>query len=132
MRDAVAAGAVSVDQARIIGRTVEMVLQQAGAATTDKAVVVLLDWAGEFDPDGLRKLSHRILDHVAPQVADAAQRRALQAAEKRAQRDRYLTRSPRDEGRIRLSQPTDTPSSSHPRWIDPRQRPRRNAYHRRC
>jgi hypothetical protein len=102
VRAAVAAGAVNGEQARIIGRTVQTVHDQAGAAAADKAVGLLLDWAGEFDPDGLRRLSHRILDHVAPQVADDLQRRALHAAEARDQRDRYLTIASA-EGRVRLT-----------------------------
>jgi Domain of unknown function (DUF222)/HNH endonuclease len=103
VRDAVAAGAVSVEQARIIGATVDTVHTEAGTAAADKAVGLLLDWAGEFDPDGLRKLCHRVLDHVAPQVADEAQRRAVQAAEKRDLRDRYLNVSLHDGGRVRLT-----------------------------
>ena len=53
--------------------------------------------------DRLRTLADRILDHVAPHIAEAAQQRALDAAERRGQRDRYLTLSPQPDGRIRLS-----------------------------
>jgi hypothetical protein len=124
VRDAVAAGAVNVEQARIIGRTVETVHQEAGTAAADKAVGLLLDWADEFDPDGLRKLSHRILDHVAPQVADEVQRRALEAAEKRDHRDRYLNLSKQDEGRVRLSGLLDVETGALLRTVlDPLTRP---------
>jgi hypothetical protein len=108
VREAVAAGAVTVDQARIIARTVESVHAEAGVVAAEKAVGMLLDWAGEFDPDSLRKLADRILDHVAPEVAERAQHRALDAAERRAQRDRFLNLSPQPDGRLRLSGLLDT------------------------
>jgi hypothetical protein len=124
VRDAVAAGAVSVEQARVIARTVQTVGQEAGSAAADKAVGMLLDWAGDYDPDGLRKLSHRILEQVAPQVAEDAQRRALEAAEKRAQRDRYLNLSGQDEGRLRLSGLLDVETGALLRTVlDPLTRP---------
>jgi hypothetical protein len=108
VREAVAAGVVTVEQARVITRTVEMVHTEAGAVAAGKAVGMLLSWAGEFDPDSLRKLSGRILDHVAPQVAEQAQQRALEAAERRGQRDRYLNLSPQPDGGLRLSGLLDT------------------------
>ncbi|HEX7745975.1 MAG TPA: DUF222 domain-containing protein [Micromonosporaceae bacterium] len=123
VREAVAAGAVSVEQARVIATAVETVHREAGAAAADKAVGLLLDWAGEFDPDGLRRLSHRILDHVAPQIADDAQRRALEAAEKRDHRDRYLNLSTQD-GRVRLTGLLDVETSALLRTVlDPLTRP---------
>jgi hypothetical protein len=103
VRDAVAAGAVSVEQARVITRAVDTVQREAGAAAADKAVGVLLGWASDFDPDSLRKLADRILDHVAPQVAEQAQQRALEEAERRGQRDRYVNISPQPDGQVRLA-----------------------------
>lgn len=124
VRDAVAAGVVSVEQARIIIRTVDTVRSEAGAVATDKAVGLLLDWSGEFDPDGLRTLTRRILDHVAPEMAEDAQRRALDAAEKRDQRDRYLTLSPQSAGRVRLSGLLDAEAGALLRTVlDPLTRP---------
>jgi hypothetical protein len=125
VRDAVAAGSVTVDQARIIGRTVQTVHEEAGAAAADKAVGVLLDWADQVDPDGLRRLSHRILEHVAPEVGDDAERRALEEAEKRDQRDRYLTLSTQGEGRVRLSGLLDVETGALLRTaLDPLTKPR--------
>ncbi|HEX7746717.1 MAG TPA: DUF222 domain-containing protein, partial [Micromonosporaceae bacterium] len=124
VRDAVAAGAVTVEQARVIAKTVETVHEEAGAVAADKAVGLLLGWAGEFDPDSLRKLSQRILDHVAPQAAEQAQQRALEAAEKRGQRDRYLNLSPDMEGRVRLSGLLDVETGALVRTVlDPLARP---------
>ena len=51
----------------------------------------------------LRKLGTRILDHVAPDIADAAAHAALDAEARRATRDRHLTLSEQTDGRLRLT-----------------------------
>ncbi|MEH0929703.1 DUF222 domain-containing protein, partial [Micromonospora sp. CPCC 205558] len=103
IRQALADGAISLDQARVVTDTVTTVQQAAGAEAADKAVGVLVDWAGQFDPTLLRKLGTRILDHVAPDLADAAAKAALDAEAARADRDRHLTLSEQTDGRLRLT-----------------------------
>ncbi len=103
IRQALADGAISLDQAQVITDTVTTVQQAAGAEAADKAVGVLVDWAGQFDPTLLRKLGTRILDHVAPDLADAAAKAALDAEAARADRDRHLTLSEQTDGRLRLT-----------------------------
>ncbi|MFF0467953.1 DUF222 domain-containing protein [Micromonospora zamorensis] len=103
VRDALAGGSVTVEQVRVIAETVETVHAAAGAEAADKAFGVLVDWAGQFDAALLRRLGTRILDHVAPEVADAAAEAALRAAESRAARDRHVTVSEQPDGRLRLS-----------------------------
>ncbi|MFG1654519.1 DUF222 domain-containing protein [Micromonospora sp. NPDC049275] len=103
VRQALADGHITQEQARVIADTVTTVHTTAGAEAADKAVGLLVDWAGRFDPNLLRKLSTRILDHVAPEVADAAAEAALRAAESRAARDRHLTLSQQTDGRLRLT-----------------------------
>ncbi|WP_433131903.1 DUF222 domain-containing protein [Micromonospora sp. CA-240977] len=105
---ALANGDISVEQARVIGATVDTVHTAAGAEAADKAVGVLVEWAGQFEPTLLRKLGTRILDHVAPEVADAAARAALEAEARRAARDRHLTLSELSDGRLRLTGTLDT------------------------
>ncbi|MFC7545951.1 DUF222 domain-containing protein [Plantactinospora sp. GCM10030261] len=112
VRDATAAGTISGEQARVIVDTVATVHKQAGAVAADKAVGILLDWADQFDPDQIRKLAHRILEHVAPHIAEDAQRRALEAEAKRHHRDRYLNLSPVGDGRIRLTGLLDVETSA--------------------
>ncbi|MFF0173469.1 HNH endonuclease signature motif containing protein [Micromonospora profundi] len=103
VRAALAGGSVTVEQARVIAETVETVQAAAGVEVADKAVGVLLDWAGQFDATLLRRMGARILDHVAPEVADAAAEAALRAQEARAARDRQVTVSEQSDGRLRLS-----------------------------
>ncbi|MFG1893394.1 DUF222 domain-containing protein [Micromonospora zamorensis] len=112
VRGALAAGAVSVEQVRVIADTVATVQTAAGPEVADKAVAVLVDWAGQFDPMLLRKLGTRILDHVAPDIADAAARAALDAEAARATRDRHLTVSEQTDGRLRLTGTLDAEAAA--------------------
>lgn len=63
----------------------------------------LLHFAGEFAPAPLRRLGVRILDHVAPEVADRLDAVALERAERRAWPARGLTLSPPAGGLVRIS-----------------------------
>ncbi|MEV4498507.1 DUF222 domain-containing protein [Micromonospora arborensis] len=120
VRDALAGGLVDIEQVRVIAETVETVHTAAGSAAADKAVGVLVDWAAQFDATLLRRLGTRILDHVAPEVADAATDAALRADESRAARDRHLTISEQTDGRLRLSGILDTEAAALLRTaIDP-------------
>lgn len=62
VRDELAAGAVTAEQARIITGTVCTVQAEAGAEAADKALHLLIDWASQFEPILLRRLAGRILD----------------------------------------------------------------------
>ncbi|MEU8180058.1 DUF222 domain-containing protein [Micromonospora sp. NPDC049044] len=108
VRAALANGDITLDQARVIADTVTTVHTAAGAEAADKAVGVLTEWAGQFDSTLLRKLGTRILDHVAPEAADAAARAALEAEARQATRDRHLTLSELSDGRLRLTGTLDT------------------------
>jgi Domain of unknown function (DUF222)/HNH endonuclease len=100
---ALAAGTVSLEQARVIADTVRTVQQQAGSDAAGDAAGLLVGWAGEFEPAILRSLAARILHHVAPQIAEEADRRALTEAEKRADRNRQLILATGPDGQTRLT-----------------------------
>ncbi|MET8278559.1 DUF222 domain-containing protein [Micromonospora sp. NPDC005174] len=102
IRQALADADITLDQAGVISDAVTTVQNTAGAEAADKAVTVLVDWAGQFDPALLRRLSTRILDHVAPDIADAAARAAIEAQARRSARDRHVTLSRLSDGRLRL------------------------------
>ncbi|WP_410812016.1 DUF222 domain-containing protein [Micromonospora sp. 067-2] len=112
VRDALAEGRISAEHARVITDAATTVSASAGVEATDKAVGLLIDWAGQFDPALLRKLGGRILDHVAPDVADAAALAALEADARRAARDRHLTLSEQTDGRLRLTGILDTEAAA--------------------
>ncbi|WP_433535030.1 DUF222 domain-containing protein [Micromonospora sp. CA-249363] len=120
VRRALTDGDVSLEHARVIADTVDTVRAAAGAEVASRAVGVLVDWAGQFDPSLLRKLGTRILDHVAPEAADAAAKAALDAEARRATRDRHLTLSELTDGRLRLSGTLDAETAGLLRTaIDP-------------
>ncbi|MGV9214954.1 DUF222 domain-containing protein [Micromonospora sp. RB23] len=120
VRQALADGDVSLEQARVIADTVDSVRTTADAEVATRAAGVLVDWAGRFDPTLLRKLGTRILDHVAPEIADAAAKAALDAEARRATRDRHLTLSELTDGRLRLSGTLDAETAGLLRTaIDP-------------
>ncbi|RAO19514.1 HNH endonuclease signature motif containing protein [Micromonospora noduli] len=112
IRQALADGHLSLDQARVITDTAATVQATAGTQAADKAVSLLTDWASQFDPTHLRKLGTRILDHVAPDIADAATQAALDAEARRATRDRHLTLSEQTDGRLRLTGTLDTETAA--------------------
>ncbi|WP_342672584.1 HNH endonuclease signature motif containing protein [Micromonospora mirobrigensis] len=103
VRDALADGRVDTAQAQVIADTARIVRAEAGPEAADRAVGLLVEWAGQFDPPVLRALGTRILDHVAPEVAESAAARALEAEAARAARDRHLTLSDLRDGRFRLT-----------------------------
>ncbi|WP_430502458.1 DUF222 domain-containing protein [Micromonospora trifolii] len=55
-----------------------------------------------------RAIRSHPLDHVAPDIADAAAKAALDAEARRATRDRHLTLSTLTDGRLRLTGTLDT------------------------
>jgi hypothetical protein len=57
---ALACGAVTVDQARVIARAVAGLPAQVGDQVAGKAAQLLVDWAAEVDPPVLRRLGERI------------------------------------------------------------------------
>lgn len=94
LRDSVAAGAVSVEQAAVISAAVDGLPAEVGAGVAGQATAVLVEQAGQFEPAILRRLGGRILTHLAPQLAEQTDRRAVEAAERRAEHDRFLTLTP--------------------------------------
>ncbi|MFF5178255.1 DUF222 domain-containing protein [Micromonospora sp. NPDC000316] len=112
IRQALADGAITLEQARVIGDTVATVHAAADAPAAAKAVDVLIGWAGQFDPTLLRRLGTRILDHVAPEVAEAATRAALEAEAQRCARGRHVTLSELPDGRLRLAGSLDIEAAS--------------------
>ena len=87
------------DPAAVGGEAEEVVSAAELAAAAEAA---LLDFAADFAPGPLRRLGARILDHVAPDVADRLDAIALEREERRARRQRGLTLSPPAGGLVRV------------------------------
>ncbi|MGN9775488.1 DUF222 domain-containing protein [Micromonospora sp. H33] len=112
LREALADGRIDAEQARVITETTATVRTEASPDAAQQAADLLIDWAGQFDPTALRRLGARILDHVAPEIAEAAAARALDAEAARTERDRHLTLSHRRDGRLRLTGTLDTETAA--------------------
>lgn len=99
---ALAAGEVDPRQVRVIADAVDVLPASIGKEKIAEAERALLDFAGRFEPARLRRLGDRILEWVAPEIAEEAERFLLERAEQRAWRRRGLTLSPPVDGAVHL------------------------------
>ena len=72
-------------------------------ATRDKAQQQLVDWAGQFRPNQVRRLGRRVLEVIAPDVADAEEARRLTAEEEHAAKKMSLRLRPLGDGTTRIT-----------------------------
>lgn len=78
------AGRVSVAQARAIVAGVEALPAELGSELASEAEATLVGYAASYRPRELRRLARRILDVVAPEIAEAEEAKRLEAEERRA------------------------------------------------
>jgi hypothetical protein len=100
---ALIAGVVNVEQAVVIDECLAGMPAQVGAEAVEKAEAMLIGWAGDFDAKGLRMLGTRILEHVAPEMAERVEAAALARQEVKAYAGRTLSIVPNGDGRVRLT-----------------------------
>jgi hypothetical protein len=113
-------GEVDVRQAGVIAATVEAIPETLGAvdqgdrsaSVMAEAEATLIDMAGRFPAYQVRRLGDRILAHVAPEVAVAADEAALRRDEARAHAKRHFTLSLPVDGVVRLSGVLDVESAA--------------------
>jgi hypothetical protein len=99
LQRAVDAGEVNLDQAEVITRAVENLPRHLGVKVRGQAAEEMVRLSAELEPRLLHGAGERILQLVAPEVADEMERLALERVEARAYRDRYLTIA-RDRGGV--------------------------------
>ncbi len=100
---ALMAGAVNAEQAAVVAAAVGDLPADLGAGLVDEAEAVLLAQAEQCEPTILRKAGVRILVHVAPELADAADAAALQRMEARAWQSRAFHLTRHGDGRVRVT-----------------------------
>jgi hypothetical protein len=100
--DGLAGGAVNLAQARVISYALDQLPDDVPADIVALAEEQLVEYAAEFGPRDLRVLGRRILDVVAPEVAEAAEAKALQDEERRAAEQTTLTLTPCGDGTTRI------------------------------
>jgi hypothetical protein len=101
--DALAGGRCSLAQARVIVRALDELPDRVGREVIASAEETLVAYAEQFRPSQLRVLGRRILDIVAPEIADAEEARRLADQERHAQEMTRLSLRPLGDGSTRLS-----------------------------
>ena len=105
---ALCAGGISAEHATTIAGTLANLPSDLGREITDKAETMLVEQAGMFDAVTLGRLGGRILDLVAPEVAEGREAEFLDRQEAQAHHKRGFTLSPLGNGQVRLSGYLDT------------------------
>jgi hypothetical protein len=98
VRMALKAGAINPAQAEMITRAMDALLGDLDPELVAKACAQLLVDAGHFGPRELQVLGRRVLDVIAPDVADAHDERLLRAEEDRGRGALRVTFRPRGDG----------------------------------
>jgi uncharacterized protein DUF222 len=100
--EVVASGQVLPEQAEVIAAAVDALpADLVDAPTRARAEAHLVELAARHDPDELRRLGDRILQVVAPEVADAVDAARLAAMERDADRSKSLRMAPDGHGSVR-------------------------------
>lgn len=100
---ALRAGEVNLAQARVIDRALGDLPSDVPAELVAKAEAELVRLAGEFDPTTLTRLGRRILEAVAPEVADEHEAKQLEELEKKARERQRLRLRSCGDGTTRIS-----------------------------
>ena len=124
---ALAAGEVHVEQAHAVVQTLQSLPDEVKPEVVGQVEAVMLEHAGVLEPAQLRVLGERALAHLAPEVADEADRKAMQAAEAKAVQKRGLHLSPDDAGGVTVRGSLDAESAAIVRAaLDPLTKPCRS------
>ncbi len=95
-------GEVSFRQADVITRALDRLPEHLDPEVLALAEQRLVAEAGSFGPQELRVMGRRILDVVAPELAEEQERKALEAEEQAASDRVWLTGRRRGDGRTRV------------------------------
>jgi hypothetical protein len=99
MRD----GSVTLAQAHVIRRALDALPAAVDADTADRAEAHLVGCAAEFGPKELGRIGRRVLDVVAPEVAEAAEAARLADLETAAAERTRMTMRRQGDGTTRIS-----------------------------
>ena len=100
LRQGYAAGNVNTEQAEVIARALDALPVDIPAQVRTDAERRLVELAAHHDACDLRVLGDRVLDVVAPAVADAHEAACLEAEERAAARKTMLTMTPDGQGSV--------------------------------
>lgn len=89
--DAFAKGRVSVDQAQGILAGLKKLPADLPSAASDTAQTMMVEFADQFDPDDLRRMSRAIWERLDPDGFDSADAARLEAEQRSAEQHRCLS-----------------------------------------
>jgi hypothetical protein len=98
LADAVWAGGVNIEQAHAIATALDELPDDVHDAVLEKVEIHLVAEAAHFDAAKLRILGRKVLDVVAPEVAEDHERRRLEEEERRARETNRLSLRRRGDG----------------------------------
>ena len=84
-------GQVSIEQAKVIVTGLNRLPEELDTGQREHAAAHLVALAAEFGPYGLSRLANRVVDVIAPEIGEDADRQAIERIEAEQHRDRYLT-----------------------------------------
>ena len=96
-------GAVTLAQAHVIRRALDALPAAVDADTVDRAEAHLVGCAGGFGPKELGRIGRRVLDVVAPEIAEAAEAARLADLETSAAERTRMTMRRQGDGTTRIS-----------------------------
>jgi hypothetical protein len=96
-------GRVNLDQAHVIASALAKLPADVSSSVVDQAEAALVGYADRFDPTELARLGRRILDVVAPEIAEAVEARHLADLEASAQQRMRLGLRALGDGTTRIS-----------------------------
>ena len=91
-------GSLNVVQARVISEALDALPRDLEPTLRTKAEVHLVEQAAEFGPRDLARLGQRVLEVVAPEIAEEAEYQRLLAEERRNRKATRLFFRPRGDG----------------------------------
>ncbi|HEY8788568.1 MAG TPA: DUF222 domain-containing protein [Actinopolymorphaceae bacterium] len=93
---AMAAGAVSAEQADAIVRVLKKLPENLSVEQLQAAEAMMIGFAADHGPKGLRDLARHLLNVIAPEIAETAEAAMLEAQDREARKNQYLRL--RDDG----------------------------------
>ena len=87
---ALASGTLSGEQATAIAGVLDQLPPDLTDDQIQAAEQAMVGYAATYDPLGLTRLAHHVVDVVAPEIAEAAEAERLEREEAEARRTRYL------------------------------------------
>jgi hypothetical protein len=98
LAEGLSGGRVSVEQARVITQALDDLPTDLDPTVLRQAEEHLAGLAADFPPKLLRRLGRRVLEVVAPEVAEEHERKTMEDAERRARETTFLLLRARGDG----------------------------------